>query len=60
MRSPSDLIALVGPWRHEPPVAQLGDELTVEYQDDVAALAPVIGHVACRLLHDAHTHVAPW
>ena len=52
----ADLIARSGSHHHAPSVAEVGQKLPLEHQDDMAALAPVISGVPWRVLH----HFSPW
>src|SRR5688572_25009632 len=53
-----DLVAAPGGEPVGPAVAELGDELTLEHEQHVAALAPVVGDVAWRVLHHPYAHLA--
>src|SRR6476659_8956560 len=52
-----DLVALAGLQHHGAAVGQLGLQLALEHQQDVALLAPVVGEVARRVLDHAHAYV---
>src|SRR5690242_14636518 len=52
------LVAHPGGEREAPPIGELGAELALETEDDMALLAPMIRDVARRVLHHAHPHVA--
>src|SRR6185503_4539338 len=52
-----DLVALARLQHHVAPVGQLGMQLALEHQQDMALLAPVVGEVARRVLDHAHADV---
>src|SRR5882724_1180446 len=48
------LIAHAGRQLERAPVLQVGDELAIDAEDDVALAAPVIGDVARRIVDEPH------
>ena len=53
-----DLIADARSEHEATSVAQLGDELSLQHEEDVPPFAPMVGHVAGRVLDHAHANVA--
>src|SRR3954469_5582839 len=48
------LIAHAGLERERATVIEVGDQLAIDAEDDVTLAAPVIGHIARRIVHEAH------
>jgi len=53
-----DDVRLPGGEGERPPVTQLGEKLPFQDEDDVAALAPMVGDVPRRILDDARANVS--
>ena len=53
-----DLIADTRPQDECPAILEFRDQLAFQHQQHMAAVAPVIGHVAGRVVHHAHAEIS--